>query len=97
MEKCGVEIELECQCVYRYEFRAAGNEGIPIGFLIIQKCIVNLYYAIANKLHSKVVDGEILLFLTSMFGKPHRVVYQLCTTTNCGTSIQYKPQYESLV
>ena len=28
IEKCGMEIELEHQCVYSYKFRAAGNKEI---------------------------------------------------------------------
>ena len=32
-EKCGIEIELEHQCMYSYEFCAAGNKGMLIGLL----------------------------------------------------------------
>lgn len=32
-KKCGVEIEIECECVYSYKFCTASNKGIPIGLL----------------------------------------------------------------
>ena len=31
MENCGIEIELKHQCMYSYEFCAAGNKAISIG------------------------------------------------------------------
>ena len=32
-DKCGIEIELERQCMHGYEFCAAGNKTVPIGLL----------------------------------------------------------------
>ena len=32
-EKYGVEIELECLCMYSYRIHTESNKGIPIGLL----------------------------------------------------------------
>ena len=66
MEKCeksGVEIELEHQCMYSYEFSTAGNKEISIGLL------KTAFFYMQNNVNSKyMVNPQIeLLIVKSCF------------------------------